>query len=46
MIKLISKVEMNNFVKTIAMAEKDADFDSETCTITGWGVTTEGRWIL
>ena len=46
MIKLISKVEMNQYVKTVDMAPAGADYDGQTCTISGWGVTSMGGGSL
>ena len=43
LIKLISPVEMNQYVKTIEMHSAGTDLDGADCTISGWGVTTVGE---
>ena len=43
LIKLISPVEMNQYVKTIEMHSAGTNLDGADCTISGWGVTTVGK---
>lgn len=46
LIKLVDPVKMNKYVQPIELAENSDDFDGKTCTITGWGIVTEGGTSL